>query len=249
MEDGPVKKVEDTYRDQSRWNDAYGRSNLAVIDDAPERFIIDPAKLPRQQLDLVAALPNIEKKEILEFGSGRGEFSVALAKLGGVVTGIDIGEDLTKLATRVAAVNGVECRFIVGCIDKLPFGDGSFDYVVGKAILHHLPRMGVVDAVREACRVLRPGGMALFVEPIENSKLFDLLQNLFPVGQSGTPQYRPSMLQRARWGLTWKKLTIARFPRGSSLMRRAPSGRSSSGTTDYWSASGGSFPVRDSGSC
>ncbi len=103
------------------------------------------------------------------------------------------------MAQSVAQVNEVECEFVVGSIDALPFPDESFDVVVGSAILHHLPRQGVVDALGEAYRVLRPGGRALFIEPIENSRLFDLAQNLLPVGKPGTPRYRPSVLQRAQW--------------------------------------------------
>lgn len=194
-----MKKVESNYMNQSRWNDAYGKSNLAVIQETPERFIIDPTQLSRIKLDCIEAMSNIERKQILEFGSGQGEFSVALAKLGGIVTGIDIGEELIELANRVASVNNVKCDFIVGSIDKLQHEDNTFDIVVGHAILHHLPRRRVVESLKEAHRVLKPQGMALFTEPIENSKFFDFVQNLFPVGKPNTPQYRPSILQRAKF--------------------------------------------------
>lgn len=197
--DSVMKKVENTYQNQSRWNDAQGRSNMAVIQDTPEKFIIDPAKLSRQKLDIIEAMSDIEGKQILEFGSGRGEFSVALAKLGGIVTGIDIGKDLIELAKRVATVNNVKCEFTVNSIDKLQFEDNTFDFVVGSAILHHLPKKAVIDSLNEAYRVVKPGGMSLFIEPIENNKVFDFIQNLFPAGKPNTPQYRPSILQREKW--------------------------------------------------
>lgn len=199
-----MKQVESDYKSQSRWNDGYGKSGLAVIRDTPEKFIIEPGKLSRQKLDLIEVMANMEKKEILEFGSGRGEFSVALAKLGGVVTGIDIGEDLVKLANKIAEVNNVKCNFVVGNIGKLPFENETFDYVVGNAILHHLPGNGVIDSLKEAYRVLKPRGMALFTEPVENSRIFDFMQNLFPVGK-GTLQYRPSILQREEWAAYLEK--------------------------------------------
>ncbi|MBN1874738.1 MAG: class I SAM-dependent methyltransferase [Anaerolineae bacterium] len=166
---------------------------MAVIQDTPEKFVIDPEKLSIEKLDLIKAMSDIEKKQILEFGSGRGEFSVALAKLGGIVTGIDIGENLIELARRVATTNNVDCEFVVGSIDKLQFEDNLFDFVVGNGILHHLPKKAVLNSLNEAYRVLKPGGMALFTEPIENSRVFDFVQNLFPVGR------RPSILQRAKW--------------------------------------------------
>lgn len=199
IEDSIMKEVENKCKNQSRWNDAYGMPNLTVIKDNPEKFIIDPTKLPRQKLDLIEAMSNIEKKQILEFGSGRGEFSVVLAKLGGIVTGIDIGGNLIELSKSVAAVNNVKCEFIVGSIDKLQFKNNTFDFVVGNAILHHLPKKGVKNSLNEAYRVLKSGGIALFTESIENSTIFDFIQNLFPVGKPCTPQYRPSILQRIKW--------------------------------------------------
>ena len=192
-----MKKVETEFKDQSRWDE--GHSLLDAIRANPQDFVIDPTRLAPPKRDLVAAISPLEGKRILDFGAGRGELSVALAKLGATVTGIDIGPTLVEMAQSVAQVNEVECEFVVGSIAALPFPDESFDVVVGSAILHHLPRQGVVDALGEAYRVLRPGGRALFIEPIENSRLFDLAQNLLPVGKPGTPRYRPSVLQRAQW--------------------------------------------------
>jgi len=194
-----MKKVENTDQNQSRWNDVYGRANLEVIQDTPDAFIIDPTQLSKEKLDMVEAMSGIEGKKILEFGSGRGEFSIALAKLGGIVTGVDIGEDLIELAKRVAKVNNVKCEFIVSGIDKLQLEDETFDFVVGSAILHHLSKESVINSLNEAYRVLKSGGMALFFEPIENSKVFDFIQNLFPVDKPNMPHYRPSILQRAKW--------------------------------------------------
>ncbi len=194
-----MKKVENVYIDQSRWNNVYGKKSLTDIQENPKKFIIDSLKLSKIKQDVIALMPDIKNKQILELGSGRGEFSVALAKLGGSVTGIDTGEYLIELSKKTAELNKVKCDFFAGSITKLPFEESTFDFVVGNAILHHLPKKGVVESVTEAYRVLKPGGMAFFTECIENSKLFDLLQNLFPIGKPNTPQYRPSVLQQARF--------------------------------------------------
>ncbi|MEZ4656461.1 MAG: class I SAM-dependent methyltransferase [Caldilineaceae bacterium] len=81
----------------------------------------------------------------------------------------------------------------------IDFADATFDYVVGNDILHHLSRNDVVESLAATHRVLKPGGVALFNEPIENSRTFDFIQNLFPVGAPDSPHYRPSILHRQMW--------------------------------------------------
>lgn len=187
-----MKKLENEFIDQTRWNEK-GKSTLAKIEDDPENFLVDPSNFSGDVTDLIKSLGNLKNKKILEFGCGRGWLSVALAKLGANVSSIDIGENLIMASRKVAELNNVECNFSVGSIDDLKFDDHSFDYVVGNAILHHLPKKGVENSLSEAYRVLKPGGMAMFIEPIENSKLFEFLQNMIPIAR------RPSILQRKKW--------------------------------------------------
>ena len=138
-------------------------------------------------------------KVVLDLGCGQGETSVILAQQGAIVSGIDIGENLIELSRRVAEVNEVECAFTVGSIHALPYENDSFDQVVGLAILHHLNEEGILVSLSEAHRVLKPGGSATFLEPVENCKLFDKIQSVIPVGTPGDSQYRPSILQRGKW--------------------------------------------------
>lgn len=203
-----MKKVKKEFQCQSKWNNVYGKANLLKMKEKPEQFLIDKndiGKLLKIKHDLVKAMlkgnassNELKNLKILELGSGRGEFSILLTKMGGDVTGIDIGIDLVDLSKQTAKLNKVICDFIVGSIDQLPFDDCTFDFVVGNAILHHLPEKGIKDTLSEAYRVLKHGGQALFTEPLENSKLFDFIQNLIPVGK-GTPQNRPSILQHKEW--------------------------------------------------
>ena len=194
-----VRDVELAFKNQERWDQEYGKLGLASIRNSPETFVVDLVNLSKEKQDLIDTMRDVNEKLILELGCGRGEMAVTLARLGAKVTGIDIGESLVELARQVAAVNNVRCEFNTGSVDKLDFRDNSFDFVIGASILHHLPIKGVIESLSESYRVLRPGGLALFVEPIENSKIFDFLQNLFPVGTPNTDQYRPSILQRGKW--------------------------------------------------
>ncbi len=185
--------------DQSRWNDDYGKAALKELEDRPEQFTIAAEEMPEHKRILIDSLPDVRGMRVLDFGSGQGELSVAMAQRGAIVTGIDIGTELVELASKLAEINNVDCEFIVGSIHELPFEDGTYDCVVGVGILHHLPELAASRSFAEAHRVLRPGGLALFVEPLENSRVFDLLQSLIPVGSPGDSQYRPSILQRTKW--------------------------------------------------
>lgn len=187
-----------TLLDQSRWNTDYGTNFLKQFEADPNSFPVGEASLDGARKMLLESLPST-KGRILDFGCGQGEFSIALAMLGADVTGIDIGEDLVELSQRIADHNHVPCKFVAGSITELPFEDGEFDLVVGVGILHHLPIEATALSLAEAHRVLKPGGSACFLEPLENSEIFDALQSLIPVGKPEDSQYRPSILQRARW--------------------------------------------------
>jgi SAM-dependent methyltransferase len=116
---------------------------------------------------------------IVDFGCGSGANSVLLANRGAHVWGIDISEDLLHLAQRRRAVSGRAggVSFIAGSAHDMPFPDNSIDVVFGIAILHHLD----LDLVsREIRRVLRPGGRAIFQEPVRNSAAIRWVRTLVP---------------------------------------------------------------------
>jgi SAM-dependent methyltransferase len=121
----------------------------------------------------------VHGRRIVDFGCGSGANSVLLSGRGAEVWGVDISEDLIRIAARRLAVNGRAggARFVVGSAHDLPFPDGSVDVVFGIAILHHLD-LRLVS--REVHRVLRPGGRAIFQEPVRNSRVIRFLRSLVP---------------------------------------------------------------------
>jgi len=105
-------------------------------------------------LDLIGA---VEGRRILDLGCGDGLLTWTLAARRARVVGIDADRAMLQVASaRSAPGQGQRPRFVEGRIEQLPFPDGSFDVVVIVAVLCLLAdRAG---AVREAARVLRPGG-------------------------------------------------------------------------------------------
>jgi len=188
-------------KDQARWNE-YGHERVTQLRQAPDRFIIDdfPRTHHKQAYgDIIRSVGPFSAKNVLELGCGRGDLSVFLAKQGAEVTGVDVGENLIAAARLLAQVNNVRCEFRAANITDIPFKANTYDVVLGIAILHHLSPSDLRKALQETHRVLKEDGAAFFVETVEDSKVFDFIQNIFPRQKKGSRWYRPSILQRKAW--------------------------------------------------
>jgi ubiquinone/menaquinone biosynthesis C-methylase UbiE len=157
-------------------------------------------------------LGDVAGKRIVDFGCGSGANSVLLANRGAHVWGIDISEDLLRLARRRLAVSGRDggATFIAGSAHDMPFPDNSVDVVFGIAILHHLD----LDLVsREVLRVLKPGGRAIFQEPVRNSTMLRFVRSLIPYRAPDiSPYERPlTDAELKRFGQGFRKWSVRAF--------------------------------------
>lgn len=101
-------------------------------------------------------------RTVLDVGCGTGLVARTIARrpgFSGRITGIDLSPSLAATAARLAAEEGIADRveFRPGDSKSLEFGDGTFDAVVAHTLLSHVDDPLV--ALREAARVLGPGGM------------------------------------------------------------------------------------------
>lgn len=94
----------------------------------------------------------------LEIGAGTGFFSLNLRQAGVLdeVQVSDVSAGMVEAAQANARRLGFEVAGVVSGAESLPHPDGTFDIVVGHAVLHHVP--DVEAALREVLRVLKPGG-------------------------------------------------------------------------------------------
>lgn len=115
------------------------------------------------------------QESALDLGCGRGAVAIAVAGRlpGGTVVGIDLwrSKDQTGnrplAAERNARVAGVSARvrFDTGDMTNLPYEDEAFDLVTSALAIHNIPTAeGRKTAMREALRVLRPGGRMVVVD-------------------------------------------------------------------------------------
>jgi ubiquinone/menaquinone biosynthesis C-methylase UbiE len=98
---------------------------------------------------------------ILDMGCGTGLQTIILADAADLVIGIDLAEDLIKLA-QARCQQKKNVRFIVDDATRMPFPDHIFDLVVsyGDVVSHIID--GHERAIEEMARVLKPGGLASF---------------------------------------------------------------------------------------
>lgn len=137
-------------------------------------------------------------RRVLEMGAGDGLNALVMAALGARVLAVDISEVSPRIVLEAARRAGLQDRVEAraGDLASMDLGDEPFDFVIGKAILHHLPHDVEDRYLARAAEVLDPSGEARFFEPATNSAALDALRWIVPVPG------RPSILQRrafARW--------------------------------------------------
>jgi len=94
---------------------------------------------------------------VLDVACGTGNLALPAARLGAVVTGLDIAPNLLEQARETAKREGLNVQFDEGDAEKLPYADASFDAVITMFGAMFAPRPELVAA--ELKRVCRPGGL------------------------------------------------------------------------------------------
>lgn len=179
---GPIHQPSDPSRDQRRavienelrWHDeeAHRRHFLDHLLYDPPAFDAVVA----QQMDFLALQPG---ERVLDMGCGPGKETLELSRRGQQVVSIDLSH--VQLSEARAAVLGqhatAHVAFVQANAEELPFADGAFRVVYGKAVLHHLDLTIAADEVR---RVLQPAGRASFAEPLVDHPMIQLGRRLTP---------------------------------------------------------------------
>ena len=126
--------------------------------------------------------------DALEFGCGTDSQSLLMAGSGAFrVAGIDVSERAVQRARAAAGAAGArQAEYHVMNPQRLDFVSNSFDLICGTAALHHLD---LDRAYSEIARVLRPGGLAVFMEPLGHNPLINLYRWLTP--NLRQPGHRP----------------------------------------------------------
>lgn len=103
-------------------------------------------------------------RRVVDVGAGSGELVRWLRDQGADVVGVECGETMMGLA-RAADPQHPEA-YLDAVAQALPLPDGEADVVIMSNSLHHVPPDEMDAALREAHRVLRPGGSLYISEPV-----------------------------------------------------------------------------------
>jgi ubiquinone/menaquinone biosynthesis C-methylase UbiE len=115
--------------------------------------------------DLAALAEGHREARVLDLGCGGGHVGFSVAPHVREVVSYDLSTEMLDLVARTALERGLgNIATKQGVAESLPFEDARFDLVLSRFSAHHWRDFEA--GLREAARVLRPGGTAGFVDAV-----------------------------------------------------------------------------------
>ena len=100
--------------------------------------------------------------KVLDLGCGNGKLRLLFKDVKVDYVGVDNSKELIRLGQFKTEFELEKQKFIVADVTQLPFPDNSFDIIFFIAVFHHIPSKSLrLQTLKEAKRVLRPGGMLI----------------------------------------------------------------------------------------
>ena len=125
---------------------------------ASEEIFWGVFSIPEDDIDVIG---DVNGLDVVELGCGTAYFSAWLAKRGARPVGVDPTPAQLATARRMQAETGIEFPLVEAAAESVPLPDTSFDLALSEygASLWADPEQWV----REAARLLRPGGRLIFL--------------------------------------------------------------------------------------
>ena len=134
------------------------RGGISAIDAS-----VDDRPLHRALVELTVAAP---LGDLLDIGCGQGRILKLLASRAQRAVGVDLDADARRFARAELLLAGLpNCTLRKGDMYSLPFADAEFDTVILDDVLTSADEP--VPAIREAARLLRPGGRLLLLASVD----------------------------------------------------------------------------------
>jgi 2-polyprenyl-3-methyl-5-hydroxy-6-metoxy-1,4-benzoquinol methylase len=117
-------------------------------------------KVSKPDYRFVWVMNKMNKGKVLDIGFGDGILLKCLFDRGFDCYGVDLSPKTVGCIQKLIP----EAKLTQGNIEKLPYENETFDYVVGTEILEHVPNLQ--KAIEECFRVCKKGGKLLFTVPV-----------------------------------------------------------------------------------
>lgn len=135
--------------------------------------------------------------KVLDVGCGTGDLTLTAKKYAGAsgsANGIDASPEGIDIARKKAERGGSGAVFEVGLIERIAYPDATFDVVISRLVIHHLPDDLKRQGFSEIYRVLKPGGLCFLADfkPPTNPLLVHVISALVNHGM---------IMQSNVWGL------------------------------------------------
>lgn len=128
-------------------------------------------------LDRAARLLPADDVRVLDIGTGTGQLAIGVLRRWPrmSVVGVDASSGMRAMADTLAAAalgpDASRFRSQVAFADSLPFPDASFDLALSSFVFQLVPNRA--RALREARRVIRPGGILGYVSWLRDNRAFE----------------------------------------------------------------------------
>ena len=139
-----------TFAEQTRYLDE------SLHADARHEHVTPPLLSAKIRNDILRAFLDLTPGDCcIDLGCGSGRTLVWNADRGADLVGIDVSPYFAR-----EACDRVD--LVLGDLRRLPFADGAFSKACALDVVEHVSREGLIEVLRETCRVMAPGG-AVFV--------------------------------------------------------------------------------------
>ena len=143
-----------------------------------EQMVIDDPEAyeTATEVEMMERLLPLESARVIELGCGAAWITRQLAQrypnTQFTATEVDRRQHEKNLRLSIAE----NLTFVFGGAEAIDATDGSIDIVWMLKSLHHVPEQLLSKAMQEIVRVLKPGGLAYFSEPVYSGSFNDLMR-------------------------------------------------------------------------
>lgn len=153
--------------------------------------------------EILAPLSPLAGKIIVDVGCGEGALVHELLSYSALAKGVDIPDMVKKARQRSPQTAIGDQLFLEGSGEQLPLGDDYADAVIYSSSFHHIFPDRMEDALRETRRVLKPGGLALFIEPVSEPGAYSELAALLKDETEIQRQAYETLIKARESGFKW----------------------------------------------